>query len=324
MKLLIVGDFKNNTGPANVNKSLIESNKNILYTTQIGVMSRIIELIIKMYKSDVVIFSGISKINIIGFKLAKIFRKKSAYLMHGYYKMESKINLDYDEKWAKVEDKILKIAPKIICVSKTFSDIIIEKNKIYRNKIDYIETPINVKNDIFFPEINRENNLIMSVGGGSSNKNIIKLCETIEYLNEEENKDYRLLVIGKKGKDTEKIKKYNFVEYIENVPKDKMEIYYRRSRLYIQNSEIESFGLSTVESVMYGCNLIISKNVGSKNIFENITQENIINDTNNLFEISDKIKYNMKLKNSSLKIKNEFFNYNVIEEIEKIMLRGKI
>ena len=50
-------------------------------------------------------------------------------------------------------------------------------------------------------------------------KKIKVVCEAIDYLNTHENSNLKLIVIGAVGKDTNKIKSYPFVQYIEKVAK---------------------------------------------------------------------------------------------------------
>lgn len=77
IKLFIVGDFKTNSGPANVNKQFLKLNdKNIKYSLANYRISRILELFVKILRSDLVLFSGLSKANLLGLKICKILKKK--------------------------------------------------------------------------------------------------------------------------------------------------------------------------------------------------------------------------------------------------------
>ena len=90
-----------------------------------------------------------------------------------------------------------------------------------------------------------------------------------------------------------------------------MESYYRKSNLYIQNSEFETFGLATMEALICGCNLLISQNVGAKAIINGLEANDLINDVDNIKEISNKIMHNLfnsnnnRLINSIKKIKHQ-------------------
>lgn len=299
MKLFIVGDFLGSTGPAVVNKTLLKEDSSILYSSSKSKLGRIFEMIIKIYMCDSVIFSGLSKINLLGFRIAKLFKKKSAYLMHGYSKVESNIDGYVSADWLKLEEKVLNRAPLIICVSKRFMEFLKKDNENLRPKLRYIMNPINTIKFENNRDECRDNNLIMSVGGGSPRKNILKICEAINYINLNEGKNYKFIVIGKQNKDTENIKKYKFVEYIENVPYEYIQEYYLKSRLYIQNSLFEPFGLAIIEALFSGCNLLISQNVGCSDIFTEIEDNSLIYDPNDISELVKKINFNMNNDNNT-------------------------
>lgn len=319
MKLFIVGDFLGSTGPAVVNKTLLKEDSSILYSSSKSKLGRIFELIIKIYMCDFVVFSGLSKIDLLGFRVAKLLKKKSAYLMHGYSKVESHIEGNISTEWLELEEKVLKRAPLIICVSKRFMEFLKKDNENLKDKLRYIMNPIDTKKFENNSKKYRDNNLIMSVGGGSPRKNILKICEAINYINLNQGKDYKLIVIGKENKDTENIKKYKFVEYIENVPYEYMQEYYLKSKLYIQNSLFEPFGLATIEALFSGCNILISQNVGCRDIFTEIEDNSLIYDTNDISELVEKINFNMNNNNNSfLKSKIELPK-DLINRIKEII-----
>ena len=73
------------------------------------------------------------------------------------------------------------------------------------------------------------------------------------------------------------------------------------SSLYIQNSLFETFGLAIAEALNCGCKLLISKNVGIIDVLNNINSNEIINNPNDIKEITKKIltinnkNYNTKI-----------------------------
>lgn len=301
MRIFFVGDFEGNNGPASVNKALRKyMPESTLYSVENQKLKRVLELFYKISKCDVVLFSGLSKINILGLQLARIQRKKAAYLMHGCIAVESKINNEYNERIIKIENKVLKIAPKIICVSKSFMNWMKENYPQYKDKLDYVNNGIDF--DLLEESRNivveRDDNTILSVGGGMPMKNIKAICKAISVLNKREKRHLKLIVIGKKGKDTDIIKSYPFVTYLENVPKNKMVYYYKISRLYIQNSIFETFGLAPIEALMCGCNLLISNNIGAKDLFRDLDNNDLIYDVEDINEIATKIIYNLKNNNN--------------------------
>lgn len=87
MRVLFVGDYKLNTGPSNVNKDLLwHMPKTTLRIKNKFIVSKLFEIIYKVFISDVVIISGITYSGYIALVLASFFNKKTIYLMHGSVK----------------------------------------------------------------------------------------------------------------------------------------------------------------------------------------------------------------------------------------------
>lgn len=294
MRLFFVGDFHGDNGPASVNKALKSKlPKDTLYSIEKNKYKRIIELAIKIYRSDVVLFSGLSKINLIGLKIAKAFGKKSAYLMHGCLKMEAELNENMDRKSIEVENEVLKLSPLIICVSEFFMEWMKDNYFRYKDKFTYVNNGVEwgIMDETSQFNSNKEIKTLMTVGGGAPQKNIISVCKAIDILNNTKNMNLKLIVIGKYGKHTDEIKKYTFVDYIEHVKKEEMNLYYRKSQIFVQNSIFETFGLAVVEALLCGCTLLVSNNMGVKNIIPEMREFDIIYDTYNTRELTEKIEY---------------------------------
>jgi glycosyltransferase involved in cell wall biosynthesis len=292
MRLLLVGDLIGNTGPASVNRSLKKYlPKNTLYLKSTGKLFRVLELLIKINQADAVLFSGMSKINIIGFKLSRLLGKKSAYLMHGSRRYETILNQNFNKKSVEIEDEVLKLAPKIICVSEYFMNWFKKNYPEYKDKVTYVNNGIDW--DLMLVDKTstyRDRNTLISVGGGMPRKNILSICHAINKLNQEDNLKLKLIVIGQKGKDTDAIISYPFVEYYEQVKSEEMPQYYQRAQIYIQNSIFETFGLAPIEALINGCDLLISNEVGAKSVFSNLTDNDIIYNPYDINELSNKIK----------------------------------
>ena len=79
MKVFFVGDFKSDSGPAISNRMIkrgLKDNRNIKRSNANNKIGRIIELLLKIFLADCVCFCNLSRINIVGIKISKIFRKK--------------------------------------------------------------------------------------------------------------------------------------------------------------------------------------------------------------------------------------------------------
>ncbi|EOP47801.1 hypothetical protein IKQ_04821 [Bacillus cereus VDM053] len=293
MRLLFVGDLIGNTGPANVNKALREHlPENTIFLQEQSKIKRVVNLFLKIRKVDAVLFSGMSKINIIGFRIAKLFGVKSAYLMHGCRDIEGKINGEYNQRGVDIENKVLELAPQIICVSKYFMHWMENNYPQHKNKLNYVNNgidwdTISISKAKF---VEREANTLIAVGGGMPRKKVKSICKAIELLNQQEKISLNLIVIGNEGKDLEEILSYPFVKYFSKVPHSEMLLYYQKAKLFVQNSSFETFGLAPIEALVNGCDLLLSKETGAKSIISTLEPNDIIYDNQDVNEIASKIK----------------------------------
>ena len=222
MKIFFVGDFYSSTGPANVNKVIQKyNNSDDLFSIQKNIFSRLIELFIKIIISDAVVFSGLSKLHLIGIIFAKLVGKKTGYLMHGSCKYENEINGVSDKSGEETEEQVLEKVDTIICVSQPFMNWTKERYPKYKNKITFATNALDW-NDLATnksqEEILRDNQLVLSVGGGMPRKNIKSICKAINLLNKRNSLGLKLLVIGNEGNDSDEIKSYDFVELSQMCP----------------------------------------------------------------------------------------------------------
>ncbi|HDR4707880.1 TPA: glycosyltransferase family 4 protein [Bacillus paranthracis] len=293
MKLLFVGDLIGNTGPANVNKALKEQlPENTIFLQEQSKIKRVVDLFLQIRKVDAVLFSGMSKINIIGFRIAKLLGVKSAYLMHGCRDIEGKINGEYNQRGVDIENKVLELAPKIICVSKNFMHWMENNYPQHKKKLNYVNNGIDWDTISISKEklVEREENTLLAVGGGMPRKKIKSVCKAIELLNQQEKKSLNLIVIGNEGKDLEEILSYPFVKYFSKVPHNEMPLYYQKAKLFVQNSSFETFGLAPIEALVNGCDLLLSKETGAKSIISTLESNDVIYDNQDVSEIARKIK----------------------------------
>lgn len=321
MRLFFIGDLYSNTGPAIVNKQYKKcaSVNEVTFSEKKKINSRFLELIYKIFTCDSILFSGLSKQNVLGIILAKILHKKTFYLMHGYYKIESNFESKILREEQKLENYVLKKIDYIICVSEEFSENLKKDRKDLEDKIMFINNGVNKEKNLI-PSNNKVTKVtynILSVGGGMKIKNNLAICKAIE-----EMKDVKIkfIVIGNLGIDGQEIKKYNFVEYYDNLLHDEVLNKMSNADLYIQNSYFETFGLAVIEAIQMGCKILISKNVGAKSIIENITDDNIINNVEDINEIKEKvIKLLKDDKKERYKIKNEASWENSYKKLIRII-----
>lgn len=307
-KVFFVGDFKSETGPAIANKAIrkgLENEEDILYSYANSKVGRIIELTIKTLLCKYIVFCSSSQLNIYGIKLAKLLNKKKIYIMHGYESYEYKMNNNYieDYKYIKIkkyEKFIFENVDKIICVSKCFMHFMIKNESKYKYKFDYNFNGININEvkQLSRNSSKKKSNQIVSIGGGMKRKNNIAICRAISIINKRYSLDIKYIVIGSGYTDKDEICKYDFVEYYEKLPNNKVIKIMNESSLYIQNSYMETFGIAILEALYSGCNCLISQYVGSKDILNNIEENDIIFDPDDIDEIITKILNIFKIPNN--------------------------
>ena len=182
--LFLLGDFQSDNGPGMANKSLLESLKegniyNLYYSVAGKKVTRIIELVLKIWKSDILFICSASKINYIAIELAKLLRKKIIYLVHGYVSYENKLNNpSSDSKALKLYERfIFANVDKIVCVSKFAMDFMKKDYQEHQNKFCYIYNTIYSIDQLIKPFETETNNnkYVMSSGGARGEKKTILL-----------------------------------------------------------------------------------------------------------------------------------------------------
>lgn len=317
-KIYYMGDFVSDKGPAIVNKSYKNyiKNESFICTTNNKII-RIMHFLLCLPWIKILLISGMSDFHLKAAKLATFCKIKTVYLMHGYRKVEYKINYGISDKNKKLEmeDYMLEVVDKIICVSEKFSQYLQEDRKELVSKIDFVNNGIeNIKKT---PQKDKEYYTIMSVGGGAKLKNNLAVCRAIEKLKKCK---IKYIIIGEKAQQGEEIENYSFVEYYEKLCHNDVLKIMQSVDLYIQNSYFETFGLAAAEAIEQGCNILLSKNMGILSVFEDIDSDSIIYNNDNIEEIECKIK--KKLKN------NEDINVRLKKDItwkdEAVKLRKKL
>ena len=300
-RLLFVGNITVNQGPFIVNRRLVEKlPKNTLYATKNNQIINLFHVMFKLFFADVILYSNLSKINLFCIFWAKILRKKTIYLVHGgeLYLLDG--NESKSEKADKRATKMLEGSCKILCVSEKFAKIARETYPQYAKKIGFLNN--GVEWELFDKpaqkNVSRDENTIMTIGGGVPRKRIYFICLAIEAINKEREIPLKLIVLGNEGTDTEKIKNFDFVNYFDRIPKKEVENYYRSSKLYIQNSQFEPFGLAPIEALMCGCSLLISRHTGILSIMKTERDCDIINDVDDPSEIKEKILFILENDNN--------------------------
>lgn len=297
-KIFFLGDFLSDNGPGNANKQIFKSLENKCngrISGKKGKISRIFEVILGVRKSDVLLICSRSQVNYLAIKLAKKQGKKILYVMHGLSSYEAKINdPDITEESLKsienYEEFIFSSVDKVIAVSKFFMEYLQKEFPNYADKFDYIYNVID--ENLFSGEMMRPEDRkrqVVSAGGGTPQKKNLQVAEALQELNDS-GMQLEYIVVGRGMKDGEQIKKQPCVTWRENMSRKELLALMGESEIYIQNSSFETFGLAIVEALFSGCSILISNQVGCRDLFETITDDDVIYDTNDKNEIQEKVK----------------------------------
>ncbi len=301
IRLFLIGDDWSGTGPANVTKAYREHlPKNTLYLEERIKVKRAIELALKMKKADCAFFSGHSRQNILGMKLAAMRGIPSIYLMHGCVEFENILNKVPNDKMADDEREMMKAADLILGVSRQFETWLKDHYPKYKNKIMHLTNGIDWDSlKVDDSEEEREDFSIISVGGGMPRKRIVNICKAIELLRKSGISGIKLTVAGADGADTEEINGFEFVENVGLV--DSVELFklYKKSKVFVQNSIFETFGLAPVEALLSGCDVLLSKECGVLSSLGGIKDTDVINDHEDIGEIASKLREIMLKGNNS-------------------------
>ena len=321
-RIFLAGDHYSGTGPANATRGLLRAlPSNTLYLKSRGKISRALEIWRKTAAADAAVFSGHSRQNIFGMKCAAGRGIPSVYIMHGAVEYENTINRVPDEKMAADEREMMRLADRILAVSPMFSEWLKEHYPEYAGKTGYLtngvewsEYYVNLTADgreqingdsqdlQDVPDLRDSQDVpdlldyvnrpvsVLSVGGGMPRKRINVICEAVKLLREREGLDIRLDVAGDKGADSAEIDAFDFVRDHGILGREEMKTLYRRSRIFIQNSIFETFGLAPVEALLSGCDIMISRFCGVTVLFRELKETDIINDPGDAQEIAEKIR----------------------------------
>ena len=300
MRIFLAGDAVTGTGPANVTKYYIDNlPAGTLYQKRRNKAARAVEILVNTIRADVAVYSGYSKQNILGMKIARFLHKPSAYIMHGCVEHENDINLERDEKMNAVERATLDLTDLVIAVSSGFASWLREHYPMYADKIDYVTNGIDTSlsaGDIEDGQRNRH--MIFSIGGGMPRKKIRHICEAVAKLRSEYDPDLCLCVTGDTGADSAVIDSYDFVDNKGIVSFEENKRLFGKAALFVQNSCFETFGLAPVEAILCGCPVLCSKQIGALEIIDDLCDTDVIERFDDPDEIASKIRYNLENPNA--------------------------
>lgn len=314
MKFFLIGGHDSNAGPSNVNHSLIEhSDQDMIWQSGHNKITKLLDLLIKLYSSDRVLISGATSLRI--FRIIQKSRKKYYYLMHGCIRFENEINhLGLSEDDLEAEAEVLKGAEKIICVSEGYVAWVKERYPQYADKITFVNNGISLNQR---PAVEK---IPFSVAIGGGNRFIKNNGETYKAIKElnKQGLPCKVYVFGRKYPDNDSFINSDDIVYCGHLNKEEYYAQLDKISLFVIDSEVEPFGLGIADALNCNCSLLMSKHVGSRFIMK--TEEtDLINDAHDTQEIAQKIKYLLEHPNC-----NRLFKSINIEDCSEASAYKKI
>lgn len=285
-------------GPVEVNKNIVKCLKGrVIVPTCRNTYFRYIQNYINIFRSDIVIFSGMF-FHLSEIYLAKILRRKIIFIMHGCCHLE----LGYHNK---IEDTVLRLSNLILCVSEHYMELMKNEYPQFAYKMEYLTNGIDwgeikVLKDKLSNKLIRNDKRIILFGGGRVIKGNLFVCKAVQEINEEDGTNYFVDVYGyyRDNDDSKQISLIPCVKFNPVISREKVNIELMKSHIFIQNSFVESFGLALIDALQCGCDVLYSMNVGSKDIINSKDDMDIIYNSKDITEIKTKIRNLIKKSNN--------------------------
>ena len=134
-------------------------------------------------------------------------------------------------------------------------------------------------------------------GGDRIQKNNIEVARAVEILSARINKKIELRIYGRRYSDSKIFEAYPHSTYIGMLEQEEFFHELEKTNVFVLNSEVESFGLSAIDALYCGCNILVSKNSGIRSILST-TELDIISDVHNPNEIANKIERLIEIENN--------------------------
>lgn len=288
-RIFFAGLYRGENGPAEVNKNIVSYLPNDVARLKSRNRYLIrIECLWKICRCNILILSAIGHKRY-EIKLARLLKRKIIYIMHGF-------GVDDGPFIYRMETLLLPCVDKILCVSSPFCCLAKKHFPQYADKMEVLTNGVaweKIEKEITNEDVERDGNEVILIGGGREIKRNLIVCKAIEQINMERGMSLHVSVYGTYNEedDSPRIKEISCVTYHGLIPHAELLRKYKTSRLFIQNSRIESFGLATIEAIIGGCDILLSKNVGAIDIIPGIQPTDVINDFTNIKEIQEKITY---------------------------------
>jgi glycosyltransferase involved in cell wall biosynthesis len=254
------------------------------------------------------------------------------------------LSKEYNFFWSWLQKKLIKKLVKanaIITISEHSKKEIIRFLEIEDEKVNVTLLGFNEK--IFKPRdkktarkklgLNFEEKIVLNVGSEEPRKNIEFLLKVFNRL-VKENKNFRLVRIGRQEKTSKKIiKKFGIeknVSYFYPVSIEKLGLFYNAADLFFFPSKYEGFGLPVLEAMASGCPVIASNKTSIPEVGGNAIKYFTVFDEEQVKELIQKTLENRllttKLSRKGIERAKKFsWKKCAIETLkvyEKVLLKG--
>lgn len=313
-RYLFIGELVGNTGPSNVNKGIVAN-----LTDDFGIahsnnkVIKYLKAIFYTFRCRIIVVSGMSKVGLYVIKLAKLLNKKTIYIMHGCYEIETALNeATIDAKNIKMEQYILRNVDLLLPVSERYSKLIQEKYPFCKGKTSYLHNGVE-KIKYKYCKDGQIKGRIIAVGGDRKLKNNITVANAVAKLDDSK----KLMVYGHLY-HPENLPKADNIEFKGLVPQEELYEEMSKSELFVLNSTLESFGLTVFDALQCGCSILVSNAAGALDIL-NVTEHDVINNPMDEDEIAGKINYLLQNPNNSRLMSDlDFEKISYKAEVEKL------
>ena len=313
-KYLFVGETDGNTGPSNVNKGIVANLTSSFYVADSkNRVAKYLGALINTFRCDVVIVSGMSKVGVYAIKLAKLLNKKTIYIMHGCYEIETVLNETVaDANSIRMEQYLLHSVDLLLPVSERYSQLIQKRYPFCKGKTAFLHNGVE-RVKFNYNQVSRERGRIIAVGGDRKLKNNISIANAVAKLDSSK----KLVVYGYLY-HPDNLPKGNNIEFKGLVSQEQLYKEMSQSELIVLNSTLESFGLTVFDALQCGCSVLVSNAAGALELL-NVTERDVIYDSINENEIAEKIDCLLQHPNNERLMENlDFDKISYKAEVERL------
>jgi glycosyltransferase involved in cell wall biosynthesis len=253
------------------------------------------------HRFDILNVHGVSRNGVEISKLCKKYRVPIVYTAHGVAKKEKELGYAYSDEFLRQEKLMFSLADRIVAVSPMLKKLLVDECGLPEEKVNVVYNGvdpsfgrkkyrhIDVRKKYSIPN-NRK--ILLNVGGTRKVKDIPFLIKALELL---KRKDWHLVLIGAEGEDHENVlrecasKLDNQYTITGLIPENELLSFYHQSDLYVATSKYEPYGLTILEAMSCGIDVVVrSTMAAAQHLFCNIPElleRNIFDTPQELAEI---------------------------------------